>query len=267
MHLIELDVLPAHLAVDAVEVLHAPGDVDREAALHQHLLQPSDDVGDVTLAVTRRLLHLLLDVAIRLGAQVLKAQVFELGLEPVDAETPRQRRVDLHRLVGDALLRVHLHVLEGPHVVQSVSELHEEHADVPRHRDQHLAEALRLLVLLAREVDSPELGDAVDQERDLVAEELLDLVVGRVGVLDRVVEQGRAHARGVELHVGDDPGDAHRMDEVGITALAHLPVVHAGGIHIGLVDQIRISGRVVSLDLVEDIGQPHHAQRPTLALA
>ena len=194
VHLIELDVLPAHLPVDAVEVLHPAGDVDGEAALDQHLLQAPDDVRDVALAVPRRPLHLALHVGVGLGAQELEAQILELGLEPVDAEAPGEGRVDLHGFVGDALLRVHLHVLEGPHVVQSVSELHEKDTNVSRHRHEHLAEALRLLVFLTREIDAAELGDPVDEEGDLVAEELGDLLVGGVRVLDRVVEERRADA-------------------------------------------------------------------------
>jgi hypothetical protein len=67
-------------------------------------------------------------------------------------------------------------VLERPHVVEAVRELHEQHADVARHRDQHLAEALRLLVLLAGEVDLAELGDPVDEERDLLAEDPLEVL-------------------------------------------------------------------------------------------
>ena len=39
--------------------------------------------------------------------------------------------------------------------------------------------------------DLAELGDAVDEERDLLAEQLAELLDGRAGVLDAVVQQAR----------------------------------------------------------------------------
>ena len=80
----------------------------------------------------------------------MKRQVLELALERLDAEPVRERRVDVHRLARDALLRFGRHVLERPHVVEAVAELDEQDADVVRHGDDHLAEVLRLPVFLAR---------------------------------------------------------------------------------------------------------------------
>ena len=133
-----------------------------------------------------------------------------------------------------------------------------------RHRDEHLAEALGLLVLLAGEVDAAELRDAVDEERDLRAEELGELLGGRVGVLDHVVQERRADARRVEPHVGDDVRDRRRMDEVRVARLPHLAVVRLGRVHVGLVDQIDIGARVVTRDLLHDVGEAdHRTQRPS----
>jgi hypothetical protein len=85
------------------------------------------------------------------------------------------------------------------------------------HRDHHLAEVLRLAVLLGREVDLRELGDAVDQLGHLDAELLGDVVARRERVLDHVVEQARAHARRVEAQIRDDPRDAHGVHDVRLT--------------------------------------------------
>ncbi len=56
-----------------------------------------------------------------------------------------------------------------------------------------------------------ELGDAVDQPRDLVAEQPLDVVEGGAGVLDRIVQQRRDDRGGVQPVVGQDAGDFERM--------------------------------------------------------
>ncbi len=172
LHLLEVAAGLLHLAPDGVDVLDAALDVDGEAALDEHLAQALGDVVDVAVAVLGLLAHLARQLRVGVGVQVLEAQVLQLGLEPVDAEAAGERRVDLEGLARDALLRLELHVLEGAHVVEAVGELDEEHADVARHGHEHLAEALGLLVLLAGEVDAAELGDPVDQERDLGPEEL-----------------------------------------------------------------------------------------------
>src|SRR5256885_1059801 len=95
-----------------------------------------------------RLRDLLLDVGKVPRLQVAEGEVLELDLDPLDAEPVGERRVDVESLLRDAVLRLGLHVLEGPHVVGPVGELDEDDANVLRHRDQHLAEVLGLLLLL-----------------------------------------------------------------------------------------------------------------------
>ena len=74
-----------------------------------------------------------------------------------------------------------------------------------------------------------ELGDAVDQAGDLVAEGLADLVQGRGGVLDRVVQQRGAQGRGVQAHAGADAGDADRVGDEVLAGLAALVGVVLAG--------------------------------------
>jgi hypothetical protein len=62
------------------------------------------------------------------------------------------------------------HRLDRAHVVRAVGELHEDDAQVSRHREQHLAEAFRLRFLAALELDLVELGDGVDELGDVLAE-------------------------------------------------------------------------------------------------
>jgi len=59
---------------------------------------------------------------------------------------------------------------ERAHVVKPVGELDQDDAHVARHGEQHLAEVLGLRVLGALELDAVELGDAVDQLGDRLAE-------------------------------------------------------------------------------------------------
>ena len=120
-----------------------------------------------------------------------KGEILELPLEVVDAEPVSKRRVDLERLLRLLDLLLLAEVAERMHVVQSVTELDEDDADVGRHGDDHLAVVLGLLFLLGIEVHLGQLGDAVHEHGDLGAELLLDPLERRARVLHDVVHEGR----------------------------------------------------------------------------
>ena len=60
---------------------------------------------------------------------------------------------------------------------------------------------------------------------DLRAEELGDPLGRGQRVLDDVVEQTGRHGHDVQLHVGEEIGDLERVHQVGLTGMAHLPLV------------------------------------------
>src|ERR1700681_2806934 len=55
-----------------------------------------------------------------------------------------------------------------------------------------------------------------DQRADLVAKNLVDFAAGRLGILDRVVQQRRHDGGVIELEVGQDRRDFERMREIRI---------------------------------------------------
>ena len=82
----------------------------------------------------------------------------------------RERRVDLEGLLGLLDLLLLGHRAERAHVVQAVGELDQDDPDVRGHRDHHLAVVLGLRLVARLERDPGQLGHAVDQAGDLVAE-------------------------------------------------------------------------------------------------
>ena len=115
------------------------------------------------------------------------------------------------------------------HVVQAVGELDQDDPDVRGHRDHHLAVVLGLRLVARLERQPGQLGDAVDEAGDLLAERRLHLLERGGGVLDGVVQQRGAQRLGVEPHAGADLRDADRMDDEVLARLAPLVgVVHAG---------------------------------------
>ena len=247
--LIELTLLLLHLAIDGVQVLGAPVDDRGKALLCQARRDGATHALDVVLALFVALGQLARKLLVRVGLQVPERQVFELALDVLHAEATRQRRVDLPGLARDALDRIGLHVSERPHVVEAVAQLDQQDPQVLGHRHDHLAEALGLPILPRREVDLTELGDAIDDGRHLRPEAALDLLQAGLGVLDDVVEQTSANARGVQPQLGDDARHARRVNEVRIAALARLLAVRPLGKFVGALDELDVRCRVVALDL------------------
>jgi hypothetical protein len=87
-------------------------------------------------------------------------------------------------------------------------------------------------------LDLVELGDAVDEAGDLVAEVLAQDVHRVVGVLDGVVQQGGAQRGRCHAELGEDGRDRERVGDVGVAAAALLvAVVPLGGLVRALDDR------------------------------
>mmetsp|Transcript_39678 Transcript_39678/g.96315 ORF Transcript_39678/g.96315 Transcript_39678/m.96315 type:complete len:793 (+) Transcript_39678:198-2576(+) len=170
------------------------------------------------------------DLLVLGGAQVLEAQVGQLRAELPHAEAVGERREDLEGLARDGDPLGRRHVLERAHVVQPVGQLDDDDPPVLRHRDEHRAQVLRLLVhLVARRrgrvaqralvlhvgharlhLAAHHLGQLahlrlpLDDPPHRRAEERIDLLEGDVGVLDDVVQQPRDDRRLVHLEARED---------------------------------------------------------------
>ena len=195
---------------------------------------------------------------IGLGVAPLEGQRLQLLAHALHAHAARQRRVDLERLLGDAPAALRLHVLERAHVVQAIGELDQQDADVARYGDQQLAEVLGLLGLLGDEVELLDLGQALDQGADLLAELLVDLGARDVGVLDHVVQQCGRDRRVVELQVGEDRRHFERMGEIEIARGALLIAVRLHGIDVGAIEQCLVRARVVREHAFDKLVLAHH---------
>ncbi len=257
--LIEVDLLALELLVDAEQALDAA--VDRDDR-HLRLGQLRRDV------LLQILDHALVGLAPALDArpqgferprlEVLERQLLELVLDLAHAQPVGDRRVDVARLLRDldpALLR---QVVQRPHVVEPVGQLHEDDADVVDHRQQHLAEVLGLALLARRELNRAELGHPLHHVGHVRPEELLDALDRRLGVLDDVVEEPRGDGDDVEVHVGEEIGDLERVDEVRLTGMADLSLVLEGGEDIRPPEQLDVGLGVGRPDLFDEVLEPNH---------
>ena len=139
-----------------------------------------------------------------------------------------QGRIDVEGLLGGAPLLPLGHDRQGAHVVQAVRELDQEHPPVARHCNEHLADGGGLLGLFRVELETVELGDAVDDPGHDRPETAFDVLEGDAGVLDGVVEQGGGHRVGVEAEARHDGGDGDGMGDVGLARTTVLPGMGEG---------------------------------------
>mmetsp|Transcript_11000 Transcript_11000/g.24960 ORF Transcript_11000/g.24960 Transcript_11000/m.24960 type:complete len:340 (-) Transcript_11000:868-1887(-) len=152
----------SHLLVDRVEVLSSSSDHDiRQPLVDEALLQDIHHLVGVRLPLLLLRRHHGLELLIHLRLQVPQARILQLYLHPEDAEAVSKRSVQVQRLPRHLLLLLRRHELERPHVVGAIGELDEDHSDVSRHGDDHLAKVLCLLLLFGRELDLPDLCHSI----------------------------------------------------------------------------------------------------------
>ena len=199
-----------------------------DAGLLQRRLQLRADLAEEFLLVAARALERALDHAVALRIERAKPEILELELHRVQSEPLGHRRIDVERLARDRAALGGRQRLDGAQVVRAVGELDQDHAQVAHHRQQHLAEVLRLRFLAILEADLVELGDAIDDLGDVVAEARGDVGLGDRRVLDDVVQDRADDGVGVQVQVGEDLRRGHRMRDVGLARDALLALVGGG---------------------------------------
>ena len=241
----ERGALAQHLAVDAVEVLLAGVDLGGYAGGLQGGRELLGDAGEELALVAAGAFERALEHPVALRIERTEAEVLELELHRVEAEPLGERGVDVERLAGDGAAPLGRHRADGAHVVQPVGELDEDDAQVAHHRQQHLAERFRLRLLAALELDLVELGDAVDDLGDAVAEPRGELLFGDRRVFDDVVQDRRDDGVCVDAQPREDLGRGDGMRDVGFARLALLAAVGLGAEFGGEADAFDLLGRQV----------------------
>jgi hypothetical protein len=260
--LLELDLLALQLLRDAPQSLDAPVDLgDRHLRLGQlgghRLLQLLDQAFRLAaLRVDFRPQRL-----VRLRLQVAERPLLELVLDLAHAEPVGDRRVDIAGFLCDLHPLVVGQVAQGAHVVQAIGQFDQDHPDVVDHRQEHLAEVLRLALLARRERHRADFRHPLDDMGDLGTEQLPDPLDGRQGVLDDVVEEAGGDGDGVQLHVGEEIGHRQGVDQVRLPRMADLPPVLEGGEDVGSPEQFDVGVGAVGPDFFQKIFEANHADR------
>ena len=256
--LLEADRLALHLGPDRKRPLAPAIDMRGDPVLLQVLGELAFDLADqVAVALGQRIQPLHHH---RIGFRIerVERQVLEFLPHLLHAHAAGERRIDVERLLGDPVARGGRHEFQRAHVVQTVGELDQQHADVVGDRQQELAQVLGLLGLARDELKPLQLGQPLDQRADLGSEQLVDFGAGRLGILDGVMQQRSYDGGIVELEIGEDRRDLERMREIGIAGGAGLRAVRLHGVDIGAVQKVFVGIGVVGPDAFDQVVLPHH---------
>ena len=194
-----------------------------------------------------------------IGVDLAESQFLQFLAHVLHAHAPCQRRINIHRLFGDAHALGFGHVVDGAHVVQSVGQLDQQHPHILGHRQQELAQVLGLRGFLRDQIKLFQLGQAFDQRANVLAENRINLCTGGGCVFDGVVQKGGDHRGFIQMHVGQNGRNFQRMREIRVTGSALLVAVLLHGIDICLVEQSLVRIRLVALDTFNQFVLPHHA--------
>ena len=263
-------VLGIHLAVDRIDVLNARRNRILDARLGQFAADAVLDTLEKNLLLLALLFQALDDLVISNRVEDFERQVLQLPLDAAHAQTVRDRRVNLHRFERLIPLFALRKELEGARVVQAVSQLDEDNADILGHGKEHLAQILKLLLLLGV-AQHAQTGDAVDQLSDRRAKLVFDLLIAELCILNAVVQQRGADRVGIQPHLDHNLGHRNRMDDIRLAVFALLPFVRVRGALIGCTDLADIGLWVLLLHAVEQKIQfvlhtsfPHSSARHAL---
>ena len=177
-----------------------PRDVGLDAGRGELALQRGDDGLDVALAVEPALVEHLRDRLVLVGLECAQRQVFELPLQLPDAEAVGERGEEVEHFARRVAAQAHVAGHQEAQRLRALGELDQHDADVLDHRQQHLAQALRLrgaLVGIARVGKHPDFvhpRDTRDQRGGVGAESRAD-VVGVERVRGRAVRSAAPRAR------------------------------------------------------------------------
>ena len=230
--------------------------------MRQLVANAVEDAGEQFLAVAARRAQ---GPGQHLGAMRVdqrEAQILQLAVQLVETQAQGDRRVDFQRFAGDAGALVGAHGRHGLQVVLAVGQLDEHDAQVARHRHQHLAEVFGLRLLIRGELHLVELGQAIDQLGDFLAEAFGQLMLGGPRIFEDIVHQGCADGVGIHPPLDDGTGHSQRMSDIGFAGHALLVRMRFSRKGVGGLDSFYIdSGEIVETIEENPVGGLHRARR------
>ena len=196
--------------------------------------------------------NLIHQIIIHFRFQIFEREIIQLHLNLGNTEPLGDRRIDIHRFPCDALLFLRRHMLECPHVVQSVRQLDHDDADVLCHGKKHLAQILRLhlqlidvAALSSGKLQLLQLRNAIHEEFHVRSEFSADFFRRQDRILHIIMEESCHDCLLIQFQICQNDRNAQRMNNIGLTRLSHLSLVSLIGYLVCFLDQRNVIGRMI----------------------
>ena len=201
------------------------------------------------------------DGAVGFRVDVAEGQLLQLLAHVLHAHAPGERRIDLHRLLGNAQRACPSGTWSSVRILCSRSA---SLTSSTRTSSEIASSSLRRFSACSAFLETRSsffslVRPSTSLPISLPNSSSISCARGG-GVLDRVVQQRDRDRRLVEMHVGQDRGDFERMREIGIAGGALLMAMLLHGIDIGLVEQRLVDVRLVALDALDKLVLTHHGR-------
>ncbi len=144
------------------------------------------------------------------------------------------------------------------HVVQAISQLHKEDADIISNRKQELAEVLGLFCFSGNQIQALDLSKPLYELADLFAKHAINLGTRGIGVLNGVVKKGDSNGCVVKLQIREDCSNFKRVGNIRIPRGAGLGTMLLHGVNICLVEQCFIRIGIVAGYFLNKFVLTHH---------
>ena len=183
------------------------------------------------------------------GIECSKAEILELDSHIVHPQTVGDGGVDVQSFAGDAPSLIRRQHFEGAHVVEAVSDLDQNYAQIFGHCHGHFLKVLSLRFSAAAESDFIELTDTIYQIGHGIPELVLYRGLGDAGVFDHIMQHGSHQRLMVHVHLDQYAGDRQRMGHIRFAASAELPFMSLLGVVVRSSDAVDL----VDLQIVRQI--------------
>ncbi len=214
VNLVKRFVLVDHFLVNTEKMLAPPLDFALDSGLVHFRLNVLHNVVDKRLPFNPLFFNFRFQIKIRIGIEVLKAEVLHLRPYFGYTEPVCQRRIDIQRFLRFFLLLRRRHKVQRPHVMQAVSQLDQYDADILCHRKEHFPVILRLYFLFCRIGKFAQLCYAIHQYGNFLAEQAGNILIAVHGVLDNVVQYARNDGFSVQFQFRQNIGYLQWMDDI-----------------------------------------------------
>ena len=170
--------------------------------------------------------------------QIPERKILQFAIRLIQAQPVGNRCINLQRLRRNSTPFAARHVCQRAHIVCAICQLDQNHANIARHRQQHLAEGLGLVFLACIELKLVELGESIHEFGDRGTETIDQVGLSYAAIFHGIVQQRRHQCLGVELPGGAKCRHRNGVGDIGLTAVAQLTQVRLVGKAIGLPHQL-----------------------------